>query len=188
MQEVEDKGELLVTMVGPTPVGLQRRVPASGKFSATFKAGAKFQKCDLTDDAWAGMRSILADVTTPHRPTTLMEAAGCHPGAVPVAIFLLLTCVSHTLPIGTISCINLFTAENDHILYLADTPLPILWTVELLPDSSIDAGFCAGEFDLGCIGISTSLHLAETVADAAIGTASVAKKKRLEKNGDEGSA
>ena len=93
MQEVEDKGELLVTMVGSTPVGLQRRMPASGNFSATFKAGAKFEKCNLTDGVWAGVRSILADVTTPHRPTTLMEAAGCHPGAVPAAIVLLLTCV-----------------------------------------------------------------------------------------------
>lgn len=81
-------------MVGPTPVALQRRKPASGNFSATFKAGAKFEKCNHIDDEWAGVRSVLADVTTPHRPTTLMEAAGCHPGAVPLAIFLL-TWFSH---------------------------------------------------------------------------------------------
>lgn len=87
LREVEEKGELLVTMVGPTPVALQRRVPAPGKFSATFKAGAKFEKCNLADDAWTDMRSSLADATTTHRPTTLMEAAGCSTGSSPCCPF-----------------------------------------------------------------------------------------------------
>ena len=80
LEEVQDMGELLVTMVGPTPVSLQRRVPAPGNFSATFKSGAKFEKCDVTDSAWPTIRSTLADVTTTNRPTTLMEVAGCSAG------------------------------------------------------------------------------------------------------------
>eukprot|EP01043_Picozoa_sp_COSAG02_P048020 COSAG02_NODE_4669_length_5113_cov_2.348424_5_plen_78_part_00 len=70
--------------------------------------------------------------------------------------------------------------EESNGPWLADTPLPVLWTVELLPNSDSEGGFCAGEFDLGCIGISASLHLVETVVDAAIGVAEQAKNNTLE--------
>ena len=182
--EVEDKGELLVTMVGPTPVALQRRVPAPGKFSATFKAGAKFEKCILADAAWTDMRSILADVTTTHRPTTLMEAAGCSAGSS-LPAFLVLHC---SLDLHTRVQLAVFMAlvgerVESNCPWLADIPLPVLWSVELLPNSHTEGGFCAGEFDLGCIGMSASLHLVETVVDAAIGMAEEAKNNRPQTSG-----
>ena len=72
----------------------------------------------------------------------------------------------------------LFARSIADSLWRAGTPLPLLWTIELLPASDTEGGFCAGEFDLGCIGISTSLHLVGPVVDAAIGAAEEAKKQR----------
>ena len=47
----------------------------------------------------------------------------------------------------------------------AGTPLPLLWAVELLP---LAGGWVAGEMDVGCIGISASLHLCAPLAAEAM--------------------
>lgn len=77
--------------------------------------------------------------------------------------------------------LSLIVKKADSV-QIVGTSLPLLWTMELLPNNSTDNKFCAGEFDLGCIGISTSLHLAEVVADMAIDVTKAAKKDRTENN------
>ena len=118
--EVKTMGELRVTMVGSEPREIQRRVPAKGSFSATFKAGAAFSRVEESDPVWKGVRETLAKSLP-----GLAEAAGCPAG----------------------------------------TPLPLLWAVELLP---LAGAWVAGELDVGCIGISASLHLCAPLAAEAM--------------------
>ena len=87
---------------------------------------------------------------------------------------------THALVYISLCSRSLFASAKINGLWHAGTPLPVLWTIELLPDSDTEGGFCAGEFDLGCIGISASLHLVEPLVDAAIGVAEEAKKRRLD--------
>ena len=53
------QGEVKVTLVGDTPYELQLRKPVKDSFSATFKAGAQYQKCDLAAPKWEGLRNAL---------------------------------------------------------------------------------------------------------------------------------
>ena len=107
-------------MIGSEPIEIQRRVPAKGSFSATFKAGAAFSRVEESDPVWKGVRETLSKSLP-----GLAEAAGCPAG----------------------------------------TPLPLLWAVELLP---MAGGWVAGEMDVGCIGISASLHLCAPLAAEAM--------------------
>ncbi len=52
-------GEVKVTLVGDTPYELQLRKPVKDSFSATFKAGAQYQKCDVAAPKWEGLRNAL---------------------------------------------------------------------------------------------------------------------------------
>lgn len=179
-------GELLVTMVGAKPVALKRRMPAAGTFSATFKAGAKTENCEIGEERWADVRRVLADVTTEARPTTLMEAAGC-PKGTPLPVLWSI----ELLPDGNSgfntgaernatkrAFLSMSNDEKDRLSRQAQDKLNARKEFAHFDkrNECLFSAMGAGEFDLGCIGISTALHLAEPVAAAAIESAKKAKK------------
>ena len=68
-------GELRVPMIGSEAIEIQRRVPAKGSFSATFKAGAAFSRVEESAPVWKGVRETLSKSLP-----GLAEAAGCPAG------------------------------------------------------------------------------------------------------------
>jgi glutathione synthase/RimK-type ligase-like ATP-grasp enzyme len=122
--EVGTVGELRVTMIGNTPHEIQKRTPAKGGFSATFKSGAKFEKCPPEADAesWARARSALSGVEG------LPAAVGCPAGtALPLlwAVELLPYAGSGCVA-GEIDCGCIGVATSAHLLpAIAETAIAL---------------------------------------------------------------
>jgi hypothetical protein len=133
---VATQGELRVTMVGDTPFEMQlhkqscrccgvwacfdrllvlhsqKRVPAKGGFSATFKAGAKFEKCPHEDEAWSRARDALGTLEG------LTAAVGCAKGTPLPLLWAveLLPCAGSGCVVGEIDCGCIGVATSTHLI------------------------------------------------------------------------
>lgn len=121
--EISTVGELRVTMVGDTVCEVQKRVPQKGGFSATFKAGAKFEKCSATDDDpdWTRARTALtADVVA-----KMPAAVGCSDAGLPLIWAIeLLPYAGSGCVVGEIDCGCIGVATSPDLLpIIAETAI-----------------------------------------------------------------
>ena len=110
--EVATQGELRVTMIRDTPFEIQKRMPAKGGFSATFKAGAKFEKCPQEDEAWGRARAALGTLEG------LTEAVGCAKGTPLPLLWAveLLPYAGSGCVVGEIDCGCIGVATSAHLI------------------------------------------------------------------------
>ena len=90
----------------------QKRVPAKGGFSATFKAGAKFEKCPHEDEAWSRARDALGTLEG------LTAAVGCAKGTPLPLLWAveLLPCAGSGCVVGEIDCGCIGVATSTHLI------------------------------------------------------------------------
>jgi hypothetical protein len=121
--EISAVGELRVTMVGDTVCEVQKRMPQQGAFSATFKSGAKLEKCSSTDDDpdWARARAALS----PDVVAGFTEAVGCPAGAgLPLIWAVELLPFGSGCVVGEIDCGCIGVATSAHLLpIIAETAM-----------------------------------------------------------------
>ena len=117
-----------MTLVGDTPYELQLRKPVKDSFSATFKAGAQYQKCDVAAPKWEGLRNALRLSCGQLRSSLPPSARLCSVvsrklSRANVGSWILMVRVVRAAGklMETVGCD-------------AGTALPLLWCVELIPD------------------------------------------------------